>query len=196
MPSNSGNGPGRGRYTRYVAPKSARRTFLEKLYKGDGTDFTAVIDSVEHGAPYVGMDQNDAIDMATKNGNQILRGGVNGGIIDGDHGMFPEGFDLKFTGAGAEIQAPDTLSTKDNAWAKAGDAANSYVPDITSPGPGKTDGIEKDINPEIKSSDIKPNYIPGGPGTGTKSPSVTSGKLYDAQTLGGALDKGKSGGDV
>lgn len=194
--ANSSAGPGSGRYTVYVAPKNARRLFLEKLFKGDGTDFTAVIGSSEHGAPYVGMDQQEAIEMGAKNGNQILRGTNNNGIIDGAHAQFPEGFDLKFTGAGADIQAPNTLATADNAWNAPGDAANSYVPDITSPGPGKTEGIEKNVNPEIKASDVKPNYIPGGPGTGTKSPSVTSGKLYDAQTLGQALRKGVSGGDI
>ena len=194
--AGTGTGPGKGRYTTYVPPKSTRRSFFEKLFKGDNQSWNPTIGSTEHAPPFFGMDQAEAIEAAAALGNNVLRGQATDGIIAGDPNMFPNGVDLKYTGVTSEIQAPNTLAGKDNAWEKAGDPANSYVPDLTSPGPGRTAGLDKDVNPEIKSSDLKPNYVAGAPDTGTKSPAVTSGKLYDQQSFGTSLDKGKSGGDV
>lgn len=192
----AGTGPGKGRYTTYVPPKSQRRTFFEKLFKGDGSKWEAVVGDSGETPPFVGLDQAEAAMQASKAGNEILRGTATGGIVDGDQNFFPQGVDMKFTGATAEIQAPDFAKGDDDAWKNPGDPANSYVPDITSPGPGKTEGSDKDVDPKISASDLKPAYVPGGPNTGTKNPSTTSGKLYDAQKLGGDFKKGKSGGDV
>ncbi len=189
-------GPGKGRYTVYVPKKSARRNFLEKIFKGDGSDFVPTVGSIQHAPPFIGMDQTDAIQAAAKFGNEILRATATDGITPSDPGMFPEGVDLKFTGRGSGVDIPDTAAGKDGLWNRPGDPANSFVPDITSPGPGKTGGLDKDVDPKIKSSDIKPNAIIGGPNTGTKSPSTVAGKIYEAQTLGTFLNKGKSGGDV
>ena len=61
--------------------------------------------------------------------------------------------------------------------------ATSFSPDLSSPGPGKTEGIDKSANPEIKSSDIKPNYVIGGPNTGTKNPAAYAQRIA-AQLLG------------
>jgi hypothetical protein len=196
MASNTKIGPGSGRYTVYVPPKSMRRTFFEKLFRGDGSPFEAVVGSTGHPAPYIGMDQNDAIAQAALNGNNILRAAATDGIITGDPGYFPEGVDLKFTGRGTGTDIPDFAKGADGLWKQPGDPANSYVPDLSSPGPGRTQGTDKDVDPKIKANDLKPAYIPGAPGTSTKSPSQTSGKLYEAQKLGTFLKKGSSGGDA
>lgn len=192
----SGVGPGKGRYTTYVPVKSPRRSFFEKLFKGDGTAWEPVVGSSGEVPAFLGLDQQEAAIAASKVGNGILRGEDNNGIVEGDPHFFPQGVDMKFTGRTAEIQAPNTTAGKDGMWTKAGDPANSYVPDLSSPGPGKTSPLDKSVDPKITSEDIKPNYVPAGPDTGTKSPSVTSGKLFDAQRLGADFVKGKSGGDA
>ena len=75
------------------------------------------------------------------------------------------------------------LAGADGAWKKSGDPANSFSPDLSSPGPGKTDGTDKSADPELKSSDIKPSYVPGGPNTGTKNPAAYAQKIA-SQILG------------
>jgi len=175
---------GKGKYTVYVPPKSARRSFFEKLFGGDPT----------HTPPFLGIDQDKSIVDANKLGNDLLRAESAGGIQKGDPGYFPDGVDMTFTGAKASIQAPNTAEGKDVVWSSAGGPANSYVPDITSPGPGKTDGTDKAVDPKITAADIKPSYVPAAPGTGTKSPTASSKKVSDASTLGGTgLKPGDSG---
>ena len=186
---------GKGKYTTYVPPKSTRRSFFEKLFKGSGKEWVPTVGSTDETPPFVGLDQAQAAKAAAKAGNEIMRATLNGGITAGDLNQFPMGVDLSYSGKVATIQPPDTEAGKDDAWSRPGDPANSYVPDLTSPGPGKTLGIEKDLDPKIASSDIKPNYVPGAPDTGTKSPSTVSGKVYDANTLGTDLPKGQSGAD-
>jgi hypothetical protein len=73
-----------------------------------------------------------------------------------------------------------------------GGPANPYTPDMSSPGPGKTDGVDKSVDPEIKAEDIKPNYVPGGPNTGTKNPADYAKKIA-AQVLGVKSKMGSSG---
>ena len=193
-----GTGPGKGRYTVFVPPKSPRRSFLEKLFKGTNTSWAPVVGSTEQAPPFVGLDQQEAIAAAVKAGNDILRGLLTDGVAAGDPGLYPNGVDLTFHGRTADIQAPDTTAGKDGLWSKPGDPANSFVPDITSPGPGKTNGLDKDQDPKIKSVDVtgKENYVPAGPDSGTKSPDDTAQKLYESHTLGGDFTKGKSGTDV
>ena len=74
----------------------------------------------------------------------------------GDINIFPKGVNLNFSGVPdePEKQAPNQLNVK---WTNPGDPANGYFPDITSPGPGKTTGIDKSTDPKISPIDIKPN---------------------------------------
>lgn len=175
---------GKGKYTVYVPPKSARRTFFEKLFAGSTTSTP----------PFLGIDQDKSILDANKLGNDLLRAASTAGIQKGDSGYFPDGVDMNFTGAKATIQAPDTSEGKSVKWTKAGDPAFSYLPDISSPGPGKTEGTDKAVDPKITAADIKPVYVPGAPGTGTKSPTESSDKVSDASELGGTgLKLGDSG---
>jgi hypothetical protein len=188
------SGPGSGRYTTYVPPKSAKRTFFEKLFKGSNSDSTAMVGTEGGAPPYLGLDQQEAIAAAATAGNEILRGTTTDGLISGDMGHFPQGVDLSFSGKNSEFQPPNTQEKAETGqWKKAGDPANAYVPDITSPGPGKTSGSDKDQDPKITSTDIKPKYVPGAPNTGTKSPSRVSGKVWEANQLGTELPKGNSG---
>ena len=105
----------------------------------------------------------------------------------GDLAMFPTGVDLDFKGS------PNLDDVK---WTNAGDPANPYTPDISSPGPGKTAGTDKADDPGITPADIHPNYVPGAPGTGTKSPSATTPKVVKANELGTGAPLGDSGGNI
>ena len=178
--------PGKGKYTTYVPPKSPRREFLESLYKG----------SSKISPPFNGVDQDKAVVLAAEMGNKFLRASDKKGIQQGDPKVFPEGVDMTYAGSKSSIQAPDKVADKDDAWKKAGDPANAYVPDISSPGPGLTLGVDKDVDPKISAADIKPDYVPGGPDTGTRNPASVGTKLFDAAALGAPSTLGKSGGDV
>jgi hypothetical protein len=156
--------PGSGRYTTYVPVKSDRNDRLFKLFKFGAPDI------------YGGAEANDAAAAATvERAKNVLNG-------QGDKDLFGSGVSLEYA------TAPDTTEVK---WNAAGDPANPYVPDLTSPGPGKTDGVDKDADPGLKAVDVKPNFNPDNPSINTTSPSATSTRL-GTFSLGENLTPGKS----
>jgi len=167
---------GTGKYTVYAPPANEKNTLLNKLFHSS--------DPVSR-SPYQDLvgKETDARNQITATANELLVPSHQAG----DLGHFPTGVDLDYK------SAPNVPDVK---WNVAGDPANPYVPDITSPGPGKTEGSDKSSDPEIKTTDIKPVYVPGAPGTGTKSPTVTSAKIVAANLLGFDAPKGDSGGNV
>ncbi len=167
---------GTGKYTQYAAPASDKNTLLNKLFhSGDATEQPPTQDLVGK--------ENDVRELTVNIAKALLTPAHQAG----DLGHFPEGVDLNFAGA------PKTEEVK---WKLAGDPSNSYAPDISSPGPGKTDGSDKSVDPEIKVVDLKPTYVPGAPGTGTKSPAATNAKIVAANLLGVNGKLGDSGGNV
>lgn len=154
----------KGKYTTYVPPASPKNAFLRKLFNAKAGD-----QAIFYGT----LDQSDNIAAsaaAVARGTAKVVNGVGGvfpsdGIQQGDLGMFPTGVRLDFS---------DSPNLADVKWNVPGDPANPYVPDITSPGPGKTEGLDKNEDPQIAISDLKDNYVPGAPGTTTTSPSTTS----------------------
>jgi hypothetical protein len=150
---------GQGKYTIYAPVSSEKNILLGKLFsKGPVSD-------------YVGQEV-DYRNIVVGQGNSFLKKGLQAG-----DSYFGNGVNMDYSGA------PDILMGADGAWNESGDPANSFSPDLSSPGPGKTDGTDKSVNPELKSSDIKPNYVPGGPNTGTKNPAVYAQKIA-SQILG------------
>ena len=171
------SGPGTGRYTTYVPVASTRNTMLSKL-------FNARADS-NIGAIYGKVDQTsntEAAKEAVKTATSDTGVVPSNGHQVGDPAMFPLGVNLSF---GNSPNIPDVK------WTNAGDPTNPYVPDISSPGPGKTDPLSKDKDPGISVADMKASYVPGAPGTGTESPSVTS-PILGAPPIGKSLTLGKS----
>ena len=187
------SGPGKGRYTTYVPLASTRNSLLWKLFNKNAAN--------EAGVFYGGQEPSDNIKAAEASKLRATTNVTNGvggilpanGLQAGDPGMFPTGVDLSFG------NSPDITTVK---WAKAGDPANGYVPDVTSPGAGaagapgqigelRADPSDKNADPEIGIADLKPNYLPGSPGTGTISPSSTS-KDLGSSPLGKDLTIGKS----
>ncbi len=180
--------PGKGRYTTYIPAATttnagSRYSLLWKL-------FNQKADALRSGiASFYGESSNPQTDNAKAAEASVKRAKDNqtgmlpeSGIQKGDLGMFPSGVDLSYG------NAPNLTDVK---WTKAGDPANAYVPDVTSPGPGnpgevRVDGIDKNSNPEISPQDIKSSYTPGAEGSGTRSPDKESGNtvLGDSLTLG------------
>ena len=156
--------PGSGRYTKYIPVKSDRNDRLFRLFK-----FGAI--------NIYGSDNNSD---AAVNTSTLARALFDEGIGDAD--MFPAG--VKF-GYG---EAPDTTKV---AWTKAGDPANPYFPDLSSSGPGKTEGTDKDVDPNIKTTDVKPNFDPKNPSINTTAPNTTSPRL-GTMSFGENLIPGKS----
>lgn len=167
---------GQGKYTVYAPPANGKNTLLARLFKD---------------APNAGLvgKETETRQAVVDNAKQFLTPDHQ----EGDLGYFPQGVDLNFSGKSASVQAPNTAEGKDVTWQRAGDPANSYVPDISSPGPGKTDGRDKDVDPKIAVKDLKPNYVPAAPGTGTKSPTDTTVKLAATNVLGVPEKLGDSG---
>lgn len=160
--------PGSGRYTTYLPVKSAKTDRLSKLFKGG---LSGLYDGKEGNSEAA----KAAVDVAKK----VLSG-------QGDKDMFGNGVDLGFGVNNGTV--PNTADVK---WTKAGDPANGYTPDISSPGPGKTEGVEKDADPKILPEDIKPNFDSKNPSVNTTSPAATSPRLGTI-SLGENLQGGKS----
>lgn len=102
-----------------------------------------------------------------------------------------------FPGGKVSLDYAGSPNLNDVKFAKPGDPSTPFTPDVRSPGTvvpvdqlGSVDTNVVTTNlepvsgdPGNKISDFAPNYIPGAPGTGTKSPSVFSEKV-SSQTLG------------
>lgn len=167
---------GQGKYTTYAPPASDKNTLLNKLFhSSDATEKPVVQD-------LVGKEEDARAAILA-----IAKTNLQPAHQAGDLGYFPSGVDLDFSGA---------PKTEDVKWVNAGDPANPYAPDISSPGPGKTAGADKASDPQIKTTDLKPTYVPGAPGTGTKSPAAANAKVVAANLLGVAGKLGDSGGNV
>lgn len=166
---------GKGKNTQYVPPKSARRSFVERLYAG---------------SPFAGLDEETAAALLSKQGNEILIPPVQ----QGERRHFPQGVNLDF-------KHPNAPHVDEVEWKRPGDPATGYFPDLVSPGPGPDGQVNlspNDVNPEIGINDVKPNYVPGtlgtaaDGGTGTVLPEKTSEKIASNNVLGKELAMGSS----
>lgn len=164
------SGPGSGRYTTYVPAASPKNEMLSKLFnaKSPNGDFYGKSYQTDVAAAAAAV-----VATATDKDKGLL---PSDGTQAGDINMFPNGVRLNFADAPnlADVKWDSTKFSPSGVVTNSGGPANSYAPDISSPGVGKTLGIDKDADPKISVSDLKPNYVPGAPGTGTVSPSSTS----------------------
>jgi hypothetical protein len=156
--------PGQGKYTVYAPESNAKNTLLGKLFPASPM------------SEFVGK-ENEYRAQVTAIGNQYLTPAV----AVGDK-YFGTGVDLNYA------LSPDVLAGAEGMWKAAGDPATSFFPDVSSPGPGRTEGVDKNSDPGIKSSDVKPSYVAGGPTTGTRSPAEYAKKI-GALVLGSGTTK-------
>ena len=169
---------GKGKYTEYAPKQGDSKTLLKKLF---GTN-AGTGDGVGTLPPQMVVDpgkEGDALAAIVA----IARAVLTPVKQQGDHGYFPDGVKLDFS---------DSPITEKVGHAAAGDPANPYMPDITSPGPGKTDGSDKVADPKIAPTDIKPNYV--AKSGGTASPADTRKKIIEGNTLGESGKMGSSDG--
>jgi len=172
------SGPGKGRYTTYVA-NSAKTPLLSKLYNSRAAAGIGVI--------YGGADEKDnskAAASVVKTASELLSAGV------GDPSYFPNGVNMSYQGTSA-VSVPDQTRLS---WKSPGDAVGGYVPDVTSPG-ATADG-SVNVDPTTKTNPVslddmlsvhKEQGIPGQT-VGTTTPASTSKSV----TIGSDLEMGKS----
>lgn len=169
-------GPGSGRYTSY-SPVKTVATRLQGLFK--------VPDDV---ANYIKNPVFEATAAMTE--------------PKGDINMFPQGVSKKFEEA-PEIKGEvgTYVSISGESPVSNGGPSNSFMPDLSSPGgQSSPDAVTINISAEQKEtnklspSDYRPNYVVGGPGTGTKSPSAADASIaLSVFPIGKDLVLGKSG---
>lgn len=171
-----------GKYTTYVGGVATdAHKLLAKLFPSNPL-----------ATPLAGGDeiaaQNIVKAIATSPVNAQGVGGLqpSDGVQQGDLGMFPQGVKLGF---GA---SPDVSTVK---WTNPGDPANPYFPDITSPGPGKTDGKDKATDPGLKTSDVPSTDIDTA-GQDLRNPKDDGPAIYTNNGLGNPQKLGDSGGNV
>lgn len=171
-----------GKYTTYVGGvATSAHTLLAKLFPA-GPFVVPLTQGDEKAA------QKMVIDVATAKVDAKGVGGLkpSDGIQQGDLGMFPTGVRLGYG------DAPDVPTV---AWSRAGDPANPYFPDITSPGPGKTDGRDKSVNPNLAVGDV-PATDTDPSGQNLKNPALDGRAIYNNNTIGSPQKLGDSGGNV
>lgn len=192
--------PGKGRYTTYVPVTSdrplgqSRNNLLWSLFNGR-SDKGKFLGETTGRQTDNNAAANAVLARAISNVSSDGIGGISpsNGQQAGDSTIFPSGVNLKYTGA-PNLSEVTWDSQKSNIYGqtptKSGSPANAYVPDISSPGPGKTEGIDKDQNPGITPSDVNPGFNAQAPGAGQASPSVTSENI--SSPLGKDLKMGNS----
>lgn len=173
------SGPGSGRYTTYVPTASSKNELLSKLFNAKSPTGDV------YGKAYqtdLAAAANVAVAAATDKTKGML---PIGGLQTGDINMFPNGVKLNYGEAPnvGDVKWDSAKFSPSGVVTNSGGPANSYVPDISSPGAGRTEGVQKDVNPNVSAKDIKPDYVAGAPGTGTTSPNATSPTI-GTSTLG------------
>lgn len=164
--------PGKGKYTTYTGVGSdypSKMVRLSRLFPGN---------------PFDDKNEQEARQFVNTSGEVYLRKSTENGILDVTSADPSIGkIDLKFSGG------PNTMPGKDVKWESAGDPAFSYVPDITSPGPGKTEPTDKNIDPQIAPQDIpgEEDWDTSTTTEGTRSPHEAGTAVFDANSL--LLDK-------
>ena len=159
--------PGQGKYTVYAPESNAKNNLMSKLYPESPT------------SGFVGKEKEYRAAVVSTGNSYLAPSSTSGDAFFGPK------VSLNYE------NSPDILAGADGAWKNPGDPANSFTPDVSSPGAGKTDGVDKSSDPGIKSIDIKPNYVPGGPATGTRSPTSYAKKIGSLM-LGGGTKMGTS----
>lgn len=164
--------PGSGRYTHYIPTDVARQARWKSL-KSIFNDRAAG----DQGLFYNG-DSNESV---TKS---VVETAINSfSNVNYDMSMFPDGVTKDYAGA------PNLDDVK---WSKAGGPANPYAPDVSSPGPGNTDGTTKDKDPGLDVDSF--NRPEAGNTPNTTSPSATSGgAVLGSILVGQVLQGGKAG---
>lgn len=170
---------GQGKYTKYAPPASDKNVRLAKLFAGNSKEENPL-------AGLVGKEDDARLTTVAR-----AKAYLTPKHQAGDVGLFPNGVNLDFTG---DTQSPPNF--EDVKWQKAGDPALPYAPDVRSPGPGVTSAEVSEIlqsKPTDTVADVVGDgYVPGAPGTSTKSPAQTTPAIARSNDLGQGNKLGSS----
>lgn len=170
-----------GKYTTYVG--------------GVATDAHKLISKLFPAGPFAkevtAGDEKAAQKIVTAIATAPVVNGVGGlkpsdGVQAGDLGMFPTGVRLGWG------DSPDIPNFK---WKNPGDPGDAYIPDITSPGPGKTEGRDKAQDPGVTSTDV-PRTSSDPAGQDLRNPANDGAAIYSNNMIGNPQKMGDSGGNV
>ena len=163
--------PGKGTYTKYSDDNSPRKVFLNKLFPENPG---------YKGSAYNHYDNAKAKSMIVEEGNKVLRARYQ----SGDPEMFPKGVDMSYGGKYASSTPPNE-NHETYEPTRDGDPMNAFVPDISSPGVGKTEGVEKELannpksTPQEYAESIGGSYVEG---PGTRMPA--NARVWSRNVLG------------
>lgn len=180
-----------GRYTTYAGgAASDAHALLAKLFPGSAEYPT--VQTLQGAIP--AGNESAAQTVIKKNATaDVDAEGVGGlhptnGFQQGDLGMFPQGVQRGYGGS------PDVTKVK---WDGPGGPANPYAPDITSPGPGKTEGSDKSVDPKISIADLQEFSTTSDPsGQNLRVPSHDATLIYANTSIGVPQVPGDSGANV
>lgn len=161
--------PGKGKYTNFIGNKD-KVVALRRFFKGGGPD-------------YIELNEAEAVKEAANIGNKVLRGGNDGVVPASQNSFWPEGVDLTYSGGKSTVQPPDFSVVNDKGYLDEvgpGAPMNAFTPDVSSPGPGKTLGVEKEVGnrPDVEPDPAKAAEV--------KKPSATSPVVHRNNALGDA----------
>jgi hypothetical protein len=181
--------PGKGKYTVYNTNNSSKKEHLSRLFSGTPGSTNP---------PFLGKNSEEALAEAVEIGNNILRARSTDGIIStGDPAWGTEGgkVDTAYRG----LYASSTPPTGDFQPTRPGDPMNAFIPDISSPGAGKSgenaseigevrvEGTDKleERNPKLTPSEYLgtrgKSFVPT---QGTQQPGNLGSTIFDKNVLG------------
>lgn len=172
-----------GKYTTYVGGSATdAHKLLSKLYPA--SPFAVPLTAGDEAAAQA-IVQTIAVAKVVKGVGGIQ---PSDGVQAGDLGMFPNGVKLGFG------DSPDVTQVK---WVNPGDPASPYIPDVTSPGPGKTQGRDKVVDPtSTVPGIIAESTTDDVVGQNLRDPSNDGPAIYKNNTLGNPQKLGDSGGNI
>ena len=178
------SGPGKGRYTTYVPVASDKNKLLWKLFNGRAGSRGQIYGTEEQSS-----DNSKAASVVLARATAPVNAKGVGGLFPSDGVQVGDADMFSSNGGKVDLNFKDAPNTAAVSWKKPGDPANAYVPDITSPGPERTEGVQKDVNPGISTVDVKGDKFVPGPGVA--SPNSTSTNV-GLGPLGKNLTQGSS----
>jgi hypothetical protein len=179
--------PGKGKYTIYNTNNSSKKEHLSRLFSGTPGSASP---------PFLGKNTEEALAEAVKLGNDILKAGLTGGeVYTTDPAWVSGKVDLSYQGRGASSTPP----AGDFDPTRPGDPMNAFMPDISSPGAGKSGENASEIG-EVRAEgtdkleERNPKLSPGEylatkgksfiPSQSTQQPGNVGSTVYNKNVLG------------
>ena len=185
------SGPGRGRYTEYVSAQSSKSSRLHKLFNANPA---AVNRGILYDSTIINnqTDNTKAADFTVKNYNINIVDDQIGVAVDKNLNANPFTY---FAGNSINLLPDTSVLAKNIKFSP----ANSYIPDLASPGANEDGSVNFDkptpafIDPKVykPNLNLSPDNIDDNQNLGTVSPHVSS-PIVGLSSLGSNLAMGTS----